>query len=206
MKPPILNPLSSSSVDVRAMRNAILRAAEQEGLSLKDGVQHRLETARSDELVRAYIDEFFSRQTVGEQELAQRYERYVKDLGTVEYELSILTVRTCAEADLLSREFLRLQNFGALAARYSIDCAARAGGYIGWIAEGCLSKVARQSLKAVLPRRMTAPLPQTEGVHLLYYEDSRPLQPRPLDAVRKDLEMSVVAERFNTYLLGERML
>jgi peptidyl-prolyl cis-trans isomerase C len=117
-------------------RALIAQAAEAEGLADAPEFKDKLAQARQNLLVQAYIEEFFRKEPITEEELRNEYERQRKLLGegggATQYQVSQIVVANESEAILLISRLEKGESFSGLARQYSIDASKKDGGMVGW--------------------------------------------------------------------------
>jgi hypothetical protein len=154
----------------------------------------------SNALAQTYLDVFMRCQKASDVELQRRYLQYKNRLGSKEFKIRIMSLRSLSDAYSILKEFKRQRDFPALAKRYSVDGFSNEGGLVGWVAEGALSNETSASIKLLKVGEASAPIQTEDGVHILLIEDVRDAKPAPFSVVKPALE-----EAYATEMLGEHL-
>lgn len=190
--------------DVLMRRDDILWDIGQGSWSESPDTRKTVEEAFANAMAQVYIDEILSHHKIEEADVRHQYELYKKELGLVEYDLSVITLRTASVALRVAQEFQTSRNFAQLAHKYSIDTLAGNGGHVGWISDGMLSHDARKMLVGMAAFQLSAPTTAPEGIHLMYFAASRRVTPSPMDVIRPELEDTIRAAQLGRHLIDVR--
>ncbi|MBT8552054.1 hypothetical protein G6731_08815 [Polynucleobacter paneuropaeus] len=177
-------------------RALIAQAAEAEGLADAPEFKDKLAQARQNLLVQAYIEEFFRKEPITEEELRNEYERQKKLLGegrgATQYQVSQIVVANESEAILLISRLEKGESFAGLARQYSIDASKKDGGLVGWVSPGQLPKALADQIVSYGKGDFTkAPIQVQTGWLIVKVDDKRSGKILSYDSVRKELSKSL---------------
>ena len=177
-------------------RALIAQAAEAEGLAEAPEFKDKLAQARQNLLVQAYIEEFFRKEPITEEELRNEYERQKKLLGegggATQYQVSQIVVANESEAILLISRLEKGESFSGLARQYSIDASKKDGGMVGWVSPGQLPKALADQIVSYGKGDFTkTPIQVQTGWLIVKVDDKRSGKILSYDSVRKELSKSL---------------
>ena len=177
-------------------RALIAQAAEAEGLAEAPEFKDKLAQARQNLLVQAYIEEFFRKEPITEEELRNEYERQKKLLGegggATQYQVSQIVVANESEAILLISRLEKGESFSGLARQYSIDVSKKDGGMVGWVSPGQLPKALAEQIVSYGKGDFTkTPIQVQTGWLIVKVDDKRNGKILSYDSVRKELSKSL---------------
>lgn len=177
-------------------RALIAQAAEAEGLADAPEFKDKLAQARQNLLVQAYIEEFFRKEPITEEELRNEYERQKKLLGegggATQYQVSQIVVANESEAILLVSRLEKGESFSGLARQYSIDASKKDGGMVGWVSPGQLPKALADQIVSYGKGDFTkTPIQVQTGWLIVKVDDKRSGKILSYDSVRKELSKSL---------------
>ena len=177
-------------------RALIAQAAEAEGLADAPEFKDKLAQARQNLLVQAYIEEFFRKEPITEEELRNEYERQKKLLGegggATQYQVSQIVVANESEAILLISRLEKGESFSGLARQYSIDASKKDGGMVGWVSPGQLPKALADQIVSYGKGDFTkTPIQVQTGWLIVKVDDKRNGKILSYDSVRKELSKSL---------------
>ena len=177
-------------------RALIAQAAEAEGLAEAPEFKDKLAQARQNLLVQAYIEEFFRKEPITEEELRNEYERQKKLLGegggATQYQVSQIVVANESEAILLISRLEKGESFSGLARQYSIDASKKDGGMVGWVSPGQLPKALADQIVSYGKGDFTkTPIQVQTGWLIVKVDDKRNGKILSYDSVRKELSKSL---------------
>jgi len=177
-------------------RALIAQAAEAEGLADAPEFKDKLAQARQNLLVQAYIEEFFRKEPITEEELRNEYERQKKLLGegggATQYQVSQIVVANESEAILLVSRLEKGESFSGLARQYSIDASKKDGGMVGWVSPGQLPKALADQIVSYGKGDFTkTPIQVQTGWLIVKVDDKRSGKILSYDSVRKELSKAL---------------
>ena len=177
-------------------RALIAQAAEAEGLADAPEFKDKLAQARQNLLVQAYIEEFFRKEPITEEELRNEYERQKKLLGegggATQYQVIQIVVANESEAILLVSRLEKGESFSGLARQYSIDASKKDGGMVGWVSPGQLPKALADQIVSYGKGDFTkTPIQVQTGWLIVKVDDKRSGKILSYDSVRKELSKSL---------------
>jgi peptidylprolyl isomerase len=187
-------------VRTEMFRRAVLAEAKATGWDKRPEVQARLDLAREQALVTAYMNDLARPPASypGEDEL-QAYYRSAQAELIEPRRLRIAQIYVAAEdaadagrkrkaEDLASRARARPEAFAGLARGESEhEPSARSGGDLGWLTETEMLPELRQATARAVEGEVIGPVRGARGWHVLHVADIRPRRARPFSEVREAL-------------------
>lgn len=136
-----------------------------------------------------------------EAEIEAEYNAQIATLGTTEYRASHILVRTEAEALELLAQLNAGSAFADLARAHSQDISSDEGGDLGWFTPAQMVPAFSEVLVTLSPGDITEqPVQSQFGWHLIYLQETRELQPPPLNMVRDQVEEILQNRALRDYL------
>ena len=173
----------------------LAQAAERAGLDERPAIATALRLQRMQTLANAWLADVGERLEITEDELRDEYARQATGLLPDEFRASHLLLATEAEARAAIAALERGADFAALAARDSLDGAAR-GGALGWISRGAVDDALIDALEALEPGAVAPePVRTGFGFHVLRLDEARAASPPAFTAVREGLRDIVLRRR-----------
>ena len=201
------NPVSPEQFDQLAERivsnMVIAQEAVSEGLENDERVQSELALTRMQVLARAYISEFLEQKEISDEQVESKYEELKGSSSTsgLEYLASHILVGTKEEADAAIEQIGGdPDKFAEVAAEISNDPGSAAQrGSLGWAPSQTYVPEFATALESLQPGNMTSEPIQTQfGWHVVFVEDTRPIEFPPLDATQRQQ----ILEQLRTELIA----
>jgi peptidyl-prolyl cis-trans isomerase C len=140
-------------------------------------------------LTQADLQNFIKANPVTEVEIKAEYDSKINAEKGTEYKASHILVKTEDEAKKLIAELDKGAEFGKLANKNSLDAKeSQNGGDLGWFSASQMVAPFSEAVAALEKGKYTkTPVKTQFGYHVILKEDSRPLTPPPLEAVKEQL-------------------
>ncbi|MDP1771742.1 MAG: peptidylprolyl isomerase [Methylobacter sp.] len=170
-------------------RELLVQDAAQKQLDKSPEVLAQLEAAKKALLTQADLQNFIKANPVTDAEIKAEYDSKVAAEKGIEYKASHILVKTEAEAKKLIAELDKGADFTKLANKNSLDAKeSQNGGDLGWFSAGQMVAPFSEAVAALEKGKYTKEPVKTQfGYHVILKEDSRPLTPPSLEAVKEQL-------------------
>jgi peptidyl-prolyl cis-trans isomerase C len=170
-------------------RELLVQDATQKQLEKSPELLAQLETAKKALLTQADLQNFIKANPVTEAEIKAEYDSKINAEKGTEYKASHILVKTEEEAKKMIAELDKGAEFGKLANKNSLDAKeSQNGGDLGWFSAGQMVAPFSEAVAALEKGKYTkTPVKTQFGYHVILKEDSRPLTPPPLEAVKEQL-------------------
>ena len=149
----------------------------------------QLEAAKKALLTQTDLQNFIKSNPVTEEEVKAEYDSKIAAEKGVEYKASHILVKTEAEAKKIIAELDKGGDFAKLANKNSLDAKeSQNGGDLGWFSAAQMVAPFSEAVAALEKGKYSKEPVKTQfGYHIILKEDSRPLTPPPLEAVKEQL-------------------
>lgn len=175
--------------------------AVAEGLDEEEEVRVILQNIETNLLASQLIERRTEAMEFSDAEIQAEYEAQVATLPSEEYRARHILVPTPELASELIDQLDAGADFAALAEAHSIDGSASEGGDLGWFAPGQMVPPFAEAVAGLEPGEYTSePVETRFGWHVIRLEDTRSVEPPPLDEVRPTIEDILEARRLRDYM------
>ncbi|MGZ8158116.1 MAG: peptidylprolyl isomerase [Methylobacter sp.] len=176
-------------VEELVQRELLVQDATQKQLDKSPEVIAQLEAAKKALLTQADLQNFIKANPVTEAEIKAEYDSKVAAEKGTEFKARHILVKTEAEAKKLIAELDKGADFAKLANKNSLDAKeSQNGGDLGWFSAGQMVAPFSEAVSALEKGKYSKEPVKTQfGFHVILKEDSRPLTPPPLEAVKEQL-------------------
>ena len=192
-------------IDQLALQMVMAEEAIKKGLDKTPEVSEQLNAIRQSVLANAYVQDFVKNNPVSDEALKAEYERIKATVSGTEYKARHILVAQEAEArDIIARLKKDLGAFAKLAAQKSKDPGSAAkGGELGWFdVKGMVPEFGAAVSKMEKGKFSDEPVKSQFGYHVILLEDTRPIEPPPLEQVKpqlsQQLQQQSVKKHFET--------
>lgn len=179
-------------IDLRLIADAATKA----GLDKKPEIAARIEVQRELNLMQAYFEDYFSKNAVTDQMINEEYAKVQERFKDVnEYKSRHILVADEAAAKAIIDKFRAaptLETFSELAKESTDPGSKDNGGDLGWSDGNNFVKPFGDALKALEKGKFTeTPVKSDFGYHVIWLEDTRPVQVPPLEQLKPQLTQGV---------------
>ncbi|MGZ4981436.1 MAG: peptidylprolyl isomerase [Methylobacter sp.] len=176
-------------VEELVQRELLVQDALQKQLDKSPEFIAQLEAAKKALLTQAELQNFIKANPVTDAEIKAEYDSKVAAEKGTEYKARHILVKTEAEAKKLIAELDKGADFAKLANKYSLDAKeSQNGGDLGWFSAAQMVPPFSEAVAALEKGKYTKEPVKTQfGYHVILKEDSRPVTPPPLEAVKEQL-------------------
>ena len=181
-------------IDQLVLQTVVAEEAVKKGLDKTPEVSEQLNAIRQSVLANAYVQDFVKNNPVSDEALKAEYERIKATVSGTEYKARHILVAQEAEArDIIARLKKDLGAFAKLATQKSKDPGSAAkGGELGWFdVKGMVPEFGAAVSKMEKGKFSDEPVKSQFGYHVILLEDTRPIEPPPLEQVKPQLSQQL---------------
>ena len=170
-------------------RELLVQDATQKQLDKSPEIAAQLETAKKALLTQADLQNFVKANPVSEAEIKAEYDSKIAAEKGTEYKASHILVKTEEEAKKLIAELDKGGDFAKLANKNSLDAKeSQDGGDLGWFSAAQMVAPFSEAVATLEKGKYTKEPVKTQfGFHVILKQDSRPVTPPTLEAVKEQL-------------------
>lgn len=177
-------------------RAVVAQAATKKGLDKKPEIAARMELARQEVLIRAYIQDYLANNPVTDEALRAEYDKLKAGMTAKEYKSRHILVATEEEAKALIAKLDKGDKFEELAKESKDPGSKDSGGDLGWSQAGAFVPEFALALSSLEKGKYTsAPVKSNFGYHVILLEDSRTAEPPAFDQIKPQLQQHVQQQR-----------
>jgi peptidyl-prolyl cis-trans isomerase C len=176
-------------VEELVQRELLVQDAIQKQLDKSPELTAQLEAAKKALLTQADLQNFIKANPVTDEEIKAEYDSKLAAEKGTEFKARHILVKTEDEAKKLIAELDKGADFAKLANKHSLDAKeSQNGGDLGWFSAGQMVAPFSEAVAALEKGKYSKEPVKTQfGFHIILKEDSRPLTPPPLEAVKEQL-------------------
>ncbi len=177
-------------IDHLALQVLVSQEAVSKGLDKTPEVAEQIDAVRQSILANAYIRDFIKSNPVTDDALKAEYERVKATVTGTEYKARHILVEKESEArDIIAKLNKNPGAFDKLAMEKSKDQGSKdKGGDLGWFDPRRMVPEFGAALAKLQKGKFTEEPVKTQfGYHVILLEDTRPIEPPPLDEVKPQL-------------------
>lgn len=181
-------------VDGLVLQAVVAQEAAKLGLDKSPEFQAEMELVRQSSLANAYVDDYMKKNPVTDEMLKAEYERLKAASAGNEYKARHILVEKEADAQALIATLKKTPAaFEKLAKDKSRDTGSKAnGGDLGWFdAQRMVPEFAAAVGKLQKGQLTDTPVKTQYGYHVIRLDDTRAIEPPPLDAVKPQLSQQL---------------
>lgn len=173
----------------------LAQEAERQGLAKRPDVAAQLQNLRSAVLAQAAVSGLLE-QEPDEAAIQAEYDKHFKGEQGQEYHARHILVDSEEKAEQLIGQLDKGADFAKLAEENSSDSSSANGGDLGWFQAEQMVQPFSEAVQELTAGTYTKEPVQTQfGWHVIKLEESRAVEPPPLDSVRQQLAALVVQEQ-----------
>jgi peptidyl-prolyl cis-trans isomerase C len=176
-------------VEELVQRELLVQDAIQKQLDKSPEFIAQLDAAKKALLTQAVLQNYIKANPVTDEEIKAEYDSKVAAEKGTEYKARHILVKTEAEAKKLIAELDKGADFAKLANKHSLDAKeSQNGGDLGWFSAAQMVAPFSEAVAALEKGKYSKEPVKTQfGYHVILKEDSRPVTPPPLEAVKEQL-------------------
>lgn len=182
-------------------RELLAREARKSGIDKSSEMKAQMDLAAQTILVRAYVQDWLSKNPVPEAELRKEYDTIKGQIGDKEYKVRHILVEKEDEAKDVITELQKGAKFDELAKARSKDPGSKdRGGDLDWNAPTNFVKPFGDAMKTTPKGKFTAQPVQTQfGWHVIEVDDVRDAKVPGYDEVKPQLQQRMQAQWLDKY-------
>ena len=182
-------------------RELLAREARRQGVDKTAEMKAQMDLAAQTILVRAYVQDWLSKNPVPEAELRKEYDNIKTQIGDKEYKVRHILVEKEDEAKEIVTELQKGAKFDELAKARSKDPGSKdRGGDLDWNAPTNFVKPFGDAMKTTPKGKFTPQPVQTQfGWHVIQVEDVRDAKVPSYDEVKPQLQQRMQAQWLDKY-------
>ena len=181
-------------------REILLQEAEKRGLPARAEFKFQIETARTQILIQALVQDELTRSPIKDEDIQAEYKRLTAQLGT-EYRARHILVETEAMAKDIITRLAKGEKFEALAKSLSKDPGSAAnGGDLDWAAaDAFVGPFSEAMVKLDKGKSSSAPVQTQFGWHVIRVDDTRTTPPPAIADVREQIAESLQRKKLSEF-------
>ncbi len=190
-------------IDQLAMQMVIAEEAVKKGLDKSPEVTERMEMVRQSVLANAYVQDYIKANPVSDEAVKAEYERIKATVSGKEYKARHILVEKEADAkDIIAKLKKDAGAFAKLALGKSKDPGSKAkGGDLGWFDPSRMVPEFGAAVAKLEKGKFTLePVQSQFGFHVILLDDSRPIEPPPLEQVKANLSQQLQQQNLKKQL------
>lgn len=186
-------------------RQALLVAANSEGLEKDPKIQAVMQAAANEKLENAYVQAKVGGQVTDAAVQADYAKNYAGKPGPEQVDARHILVKTQAEAESIIKQLEHGADFAKLATKYSIDPGAKDGGELGWFSQDEMVPAFANAAFNLKPGQYTKTPVQTQfGWHVILCEGKRTGPTPTLDTVKDQIRQNLADQAIKATLADVR--
>ncbi|HEY0821173.1 MAG TPA: peptidylprolyl isomerase [Rhizobacter sp.] len=181
-------------VDSLVLQAVVAQEAAKQGLDKSPEFLNQMETVRQSALANAYVEDWIKKNPVTDDMLKAEYDRLKASAAGTEFKARHILVEKEDEAKAIIATLKKTPAaFEKLAKDKSKDPGSKAaGGDLGWFdAKGMVPEFSAALGKLEKGKFTEEPVKTQFGYHVILLEDSRPIEPPALEAVKPQLSQQL---------------
>lgn len=184
----------------------VAQAAVKKGLDKTADFRTMMDLSRGQNLVNEYLHDYVSTHPVTDAELQQEFDKIKTHMGTKEYKVRHILVKTEAEAKKIIAQIKKGAKFAKLAEEKSEDPGSKNnGGELDWAPASNYVKPFADAVMSLKKGQMTQePVQSPFGWHVIQVEDEKPLKLPTFDQVKPQLKQRVQQEHIQKMIADLR--
>ena len=186
-------------------REIMMQEASKLGIATQPDVATQLEFARQNVLVRAYIQEYFKRNAITDDEVKGEYDKIKQELGAKEFRARHILVKTEDIAKGIIAKLKAGGKFEELAKASEDPGSKEKGGDLDWATPSTFVPEFSQAMQKLKKGEVTqTPVKTQFGFHVIKLEDTRDTQLPTMDEARPRILEVLQRGRFEKMLADLR--
>ncbi len=181
-------------IDSLTLQTVIAQEAVKQGLDKTPEFLQQVEAIKQSVLANAYVEDYIKKNPVTDEMVKAEYQRIVGMSGGSEYKARHILVASESEAkDIIATLKKTPAAFAKLATQKTKDAGSKAaGGDLGWFdAQRMVPEFGAAVSKLEKGKFTEEPVKTQFGYHVILLEDSRPVEPPPMDTLKPQLSQQL---------------
>jgi peptidyl-prolyl cis-trans isomerase C len=182
-------------------REIMSQEASRLGLSKLPEVAAQIEAARQTVMVRAYVQEYFRKNPITDDEVKGEYDRVRKEMGDKEFRARHILVKSEDEAKGIIAKLKGGAKFEDLAKQSDDPGSKEKGGDLDWATAGTFVPEFARAMTGLKKGETTdAPVRTQFGFHVIRLDDTRETRLPPMEEARQQISQQLQQQRFQKML------
>ena len=181
-------------------RELLVQEAKKEGLDKKPDFIFQVDQFENNLLLQTYIDDYFQKNPITDEQLKAEYERQKKLIGDtggeVQYRFSQIVTAKESEAMILMSRLQKGDSFAQLAREFSADAATKKeGGSVGWVNASQMNAAVLQTLRLLNKNEFAKkPIQIGSAWVIVRLDDKRAMKIPTLEESKPQLRQAIVQQ------------
>ena len=192
-----------SIIEQLALQMVVADEAIKKGLDKSPEVAEQIDAVRQTVLANAYVQDFVKNTPITDEMVKAEYERIKTMISGTEYKARHILVEKESEAkEIIAKLKTDPAAFEKLAMQKSTDTSSKVrGGDLGWFdLRGMVPEFGAAVSKMEKGKFTLEPVKTQFGYHVIWLDDSRPIQAPPLESVKPQLTEQLQQKNVKTAL------
>jgi len=187
-------------------REIVAQEAQKAGIAKQADVQTRLDIARQQVIIDAYVQDYLKKHPVSDADVQKEYDRVKAQQGDKEYKARHILVETEDQAKGLITDLKKGAKFEDLAAKNSKDPGTKdRGGDLDWNVPSVFDKQFSDAMVKLDKGKYTeAPVRTRFGYHVIQLDDVRQVKFPALAEVKPRIQQQLVQNKVEELVRGLR--
>jgi len=186
-------------------RELLVQEAKKMGLEKQPEVAAQADLARQAIYIRAFVQDYVKKHPISDEQVKAAYDRVKAQMGGTEYKVRHILVEKEDDAKLIIVELKKGGKFDELAKQSKDPGSKEKGGDLGWSSPANYVKPFGDAVTGLSKGKFTeTPVKTDFGYHVILLEDSRPLNPPPLDQIKQQLAQRLQQEQIQKLVMDLR--
>lgn len=203
--PELRNMVRDKVVDLEVLS----QEAVKDGLDKQSDIQQQMEITRQNILASALVQEFLKKNPISDDAVKKEYDQMKEGLGSKEYDVRHILVKTEAEAKSIAAKLKKGAKFDKLAKQFSQDAGSKEnGGDLGWVPVGSIPttyvKPFADAVLALKKGETSAPVQSQFGWHIIQLKDERNIKLPTMDELKPKLTQRLQQEAVKKFIADLR--
>ncbi|WP_293935856.1 peptidylprolyl isomerase [Iodobacter sp.] len=179
------------------IRNEVLfQEAQKKGVEKSPEVQQRLDMAKQQILVGAYVNDYAKANPVSDADLKKEYDKIKVNFSGKEYKARHILVKTEEEAKAVLADLKKGKKFEDIAKAKSADKGSAVnGGDLGWSTPANYVKEFGEALAKLPKGKISDPVKTQFGYHIIKLDDQREAKGPSFEEVKPELTRELQGQR-----------
>lgn len=180
----------------------LVQEARKKGLDKKPEVVGQMELAKQGVLMRAFIGDYVRSNPVSDDKLKKEYEVIKAKVGNTEYKARHILVKKEEDAKAIIAKLDKGEKIADLAKQSEDPGSKDNGGDLGWSAPATsyVPAFAEALMKLKKGEYTKQPVKTDFGYHVIFLEETRPLNHPPFEQVKPQLQQRAVGQMVENYI------
>ena len=193
---PVTPELKNAIKEELIRRELLAQQAKKDNLDKKPEIAAQAELARQAIYIRAFVQDYVKAHPISDAQIQAAYDRVKTQMGGTEYKVRHILVDKEDDAKAIIAKLNSGAKFEDLATQSKDPGSREKGGDLGWSSPATYVKPFGDAVVGLSKGKYTeTPVKTNFGYHVILVEDSRPLNPPPLEQIKPQLAQRLQQEQ-----------